>query len=105
MGKTDVPMEVVPNEKVPSSTLGTIAEKLRRGTKKVLLFKTASNASQPNVSQHSKDKEMRKLEKGNSVDSAHTNTISNSSLQEVDDDEFESAELAKYMGQVNSEIR
>lgn len=88
----------------PSSTLSTIAEKLRRGTKKVLLFKNAATSSQTNVSPAPKEKE-RKLEKGNSVDSAHTNTISNSSLQEVDDDEFESAELAKYMGQVNSEIR
>lgn len=90
----------------PVSTLSSIAEKLRRGTKKVLLFKNAPatvpvNVTQPPNEQH----DVRKLEKGNSVDSAHTNTISNSSLQEVDDDEFESAELAKYMGQVNSEIR
>lgn len=114
IGKSDVtPADATSTDKGTSSTLGTIAEKLRRGTKKVLQFKNASNASpsQTNVSQASKaskaskEKETRKLEKGNSVDSAHTNTISNSSLQEVDDDEFESAELAKYMGQVNSEIR
>lgn len=91
-----------------TTTLGTIAEKLRRGTKRVLLFKHSTNASQlangaqQQQQQQSKDKELRKLEKGNSVES---NTISNSSLQEVDDDEFESAELAKYMGQINSEIR
>lgn len=92
-----------------TTTLGTIAEKLRRGTKRVLLFKHSSNASQTangaqqqQQQQQLKDKELRKLEKGNSVES---NTISNSSLQEVDDDEFESAELAKYMGQINSEIR
>lgn len=106
IGKSDVPTsEASSTDKVVSSTLGNIAEKLRRGTKKVLLFKNTSNSSQTNVSQASKDKDIRKLEKGNSVDSAHTNTISNSSLQEVDDDEFESAELAKYMGQINSEIR
>lgn len=46
-----------------------------------------------------------KLQKDSSVDSAHTNTISNSSLQEVDAEEFDSAELAKYMGEVNNEIR
>lgn len=99
------------NDKVATNpattTLGTIAEKLRRGTKRVLLFKQSTNASQTTngiqqQQQPSKDKEMRILEKGNSVES---NTISNSSLQEVDEDEFESAELAKYMGQVNSEIR
>lgn len=94
------------------STLGTIAEKLR---KKVLLFKSVSSSSQ-GTSNNTNDnneqvvgakerREERKLEKGSSVDSAHTNTISNSSLQEVDDDEFESTELAKYMGQINNEIR
>lgn len=95
------------------STLGTIAEKLKR---RVMLFKTTSNSTSgtssanvnnsnqqnPNCSRHRDD---RKLEKGNSVDSANTNTISNSSLQEVDDDEFDSTELAKYMGQINNEIR
>lgn len=94
------------------STLGTIAEKLR---KKVLLFKSASTSSQGNSNNVNNNadsstetkakRDNRKLEKGSSVDSAHTNTISNSSLQEVDDDEFESTELAKYMGQVNNEIR
>lgn len=88
-----------------SSTLGTIAEKLRRGTRKVLLFKTNSNSAPSTVTTVVVKEKERKLEKGSSVDSAHTNTISNSSLQEVDDDEFESTELAKYMGQINSEIR
>lgn len=45
-----------------------------------------------------------KLRKHNSIDSAHTNTISNSSLQEVDAEEFDSTELANYMGVVNNEI-
>lgn len=96
----------------PSSTLGTIAEKLKR---KVLLFKGGSSSAS-NSSAHAsnadgnsggggRNREGRKLEKGNSMDSAHTNTISNSSLQEVDDDEFDSTELAKYMGQINNEIR
>lgn len=92
------------------STLGTIAEKLRR---RVMLFKTNSNSSQGGSSSNAanddttqgeeRHRDGRKLEKGNSIDSA--NTISNSSLQEVDDDEFDSNELAKYMGQINNEIR
>lgn len=83
------------------STLSTIAEKLRRGTRKVLLFRTSPNSSTPQ-SPVTKD---AKLKKGNSVDSAHTNTISNSSLQEVDAEEFDSAELTKFMGEINNEIR
>lgn len=83
------------------STLSTIAEKLRRGTRKVLLFRTSPNNSTP---QSPVSKEV-KLKKGNSVDSAHTNTISNSSLQEVDGEEFDSAELTKFMGEINNEIR
>lgn len=83
------------------STLSTIAEKLRRGTRKVLLFRTSPNNS---TSQSPISKEA-KLKKGNSVDSAHTNTISNSSLQEVDAEEFDSAELTKFMGEINNEIR
>lgn len=107
----------------PTSTLGTIAEKLKR---KVLLFKStpsagnsSTHASNGNADSTScggdgggvgiimggRNRAGRKLEKGSSVDSAHTNTISNSSLQEVDDDEFDSTELAKYMGQINNEIR
>lgn len=86
------------------STLGTIAEKLRRGTRKVLLFSTTTSniASPTHAATNGKD---TKLQKDNSVDSAHTNTISNSSLQEVDAEEFDSAELAKYMGEINEEIR
>lgn len=105
-----------------ASTLSTIAEKFKR---KVFSFKStsgsgsgnsASNASGGNADGVSsgggagivmtgRNRDGRKLEKGSSVDSAHTNTISNSSLQEVDDDEFDSTELAKYMGQINNEIR
>lgn len=91
------------------NTLSTIAEKIRRGTKIVFLFKQPSSApSSPNsvaAAVAIAAKTPKLLKKGNSVDSAHTNTISNSSLQEVDDDEFDSAELAKYMGEINREIR
>lgn len=111
-----------PASVMATSTLGTIAEKFKR---KVLLFKSTSSsagnssthASNTNADSSSgggggglvmgggRNRDGRKLEKGSSVDSAHTNTISNSSLQEVDDDEFDSTELAKYMGQINNEIR
>lgn len=93
------------------SALGTIAEKLRRGT--IMLFSSTSTAAASTdgtagSSSLSGGKDARdavKLQKDSSVDSAHTNTISNSSLQEVDAEEFDSAELAKYMGEVNNEIR
>lgn len=89
-------------KKEDKSTLGTIAEKLRRGTRKVLLFTTttSNNPSPTHITINES-----KLQKDSSVDSAHTNTISNSSLQEVDAEEFDSAELAKYMGEINNEIR
>lgn len=112
-----------PTAAQPTSTLGTIAEKFKR---KVFLFKGASSSGTGNTSSHTsngnadggsggcdgggivmsaRNRDGRKLDKDSSVDSAHTNTISNSSLQEVDDDEFDSTELAKYMGQINNEIR
>lgn len=97
------------------TTLSTIAEKLRRGTRKVLQFKTTSPNSSTTTSSHQQQQvetvaigttatsgNEAKLQKVNSVD---TNTISNSSLQEVDGEEFDSAELAKYMGEINQEIR
>lgn len=96
------------------SALGSIAEKLRRGTRKIMLFTTTGSTSPSSSSPGHISKEhttviaakprVPKLQKDNSIDSAHTNTISNSSLQEVDAEEFDSAELAKYMGVVNNEI-
>lgn len=46
---------------------------------------------------------IHRLTKLASVDSA--NTISNSSLQEVDEEEFNSTDLVKYMEQVNQVIK
>lgn len=98
------------------SALGSIAEKLRRGTRKIMLFTTTGSTSPSSSSPGHVSREPTtviaattrqrppKLRKDNSIDSAHTNTISNSSLQEVDAEEFDSAELAKYMGVVNNEI-
>lgn len=45
---------------------------------------------------------IQKMTSTNSIYS--TSTISNSSLQEYDDDELDTAELAKYMRQINKEI-
>lgn len=88
-----------------ASTLTTIAEKLRRGTRKVLQFTTTTSSGVAAAAPACVNSREVKLQKDNSVESAHTNTISNSSLQEVDAEEFDSAELAKYMGEINNEIR
>lgn len=98
------------------STLGSIAEKLRRGTRKVLLFTSSSAAATAakttipgptaghNVADVGTGQAAPTLQKHNSIDSGGTNTISNSSLQEVDAEEFDSAELARHMGEINNEI-
>ncbi|XP_055587833.1 pyrokinin-1 receptor-like [Uranotaenia lowii] len=87
--------------------LSTIAEKLRRGTRKVLQF-SKSPLGSPNKSAAKKEDQGDKnrwLGKKASVDSVDTNTISNSSLKEYDEEEFSSAELARFMAEVNNEIR
>lgn len=118
-GITAAPMTTKFHRRDERSALGSIAEKLRRGTRKIILFTTTGSTSPSSLSPShlSKDDTTAvvavdvahssrppKLRKNNSVDSAHTNTISNSSLQEVDAEEFDSAELAKNMGVVNKEI-
>uniref|UniRef100_A0A182Q2B0 G-protein coupled receptors family 1 profile domain-containing protein n=1 Tax=Anopheles farauti TaxID=69004 RepID=A0A182Q2B0_9DIPT len=94
--------------------LSTIAEKLKRGTKKVLAFSksptsTPSRGIVPPVAAgmgaDTASERRKAYRKRNSCDSVDTNTISNSSLKEFDEDEFSSAELARFMGEVNSEIR
>ncbi|XP_053698747.1 pyrokinin-1 receptor-like [Sabethes cyaneus] len=90
--------------------LATIAEKLRRGTQRVLQFNKSPAASPCTehatpVSNDEREGKRRWLKKKTSVDSVDTNTISNSSLQEFDEEEFSSAELARVMGEINREIR
>uniref|UniRef100_A0A182W0C5 G-protein coupled receptors family 1 profile domain-containing protein n=1 Tax=Anopheles minimus TaxID=112268 RepID=A0A182W0C5_9DIPT len=94
--------------------LSTIAEKLRRGTKKVLAFskspsstpcKTSGPLAANGTDTEVASERRKAYRKRNSCDSVDTNTISNSSLKEFDEDEFSSAELARFMGEVNSEIR
>ncbi|XP_058060071.1 pyrokinin-1 receptor-like [Anopheles bellator] len=94
-----------PPDSETSGRLSTIAEKLRRGTKKVLAF-SKSPVSTPGQTGTGQGSERRKAHrKRNSCDSVDTNTISNSSLKEFDEEEFSSAELARFMAEVNSEIR
>lgn len=85
--------------------LNTIAEKLRKCTKKVLIFKTESPAVNEMINDHvvTNDNTItKKLSNDTSIISA--NTISNSSLQEIDEEEFTSSELAQMMDVVNREI-
>ncbi|XP_055616114.1 pyrokinin-1 receptor-like [Toxorhynchites rutilus septentrionalis] len=89
----------------PSGKLSTIAEKLRRGTKKVLQFSKSPPMSPTMTEPVAQEDKRRWLRKKESVDSVDTNTISNSSLKEYDEEEFSSAELARYMAEVNNEIR
>nr|QBC65466.1 PK receptor [Aedes aegypti] len=104
--RTGVPLE----NGDPGGRLSTIAEKLRRGTKKVLQFSKSPSTSPTktstgSVSAPDRDAKRRWLRKKESVDSVDTNTISNSSLKEYDEEEFSSAELAKFMAEINNEIR
>lgn len=96
----------------PGGRLSTIAEKLRRGTKKVLQFSKSPSTSPTKTSSTGnvapadhQDGKSRWLRKKESVDSVDTNTISNSSLKEYDEEEFSSAELARFMAEINNEIR
>lgn len=79
------------------SKLATIAEIVRRGTKKVQkLSKTNTLIEVPNIP----ERKIR-IKSNNSIDS---NTISNSSLQELADEELTTTELAKYMCKINLEL-
>ncbi|CAO1420678.1 unnamed protein product [Diamesa serratosioi] len=97
------------NKKTPlpqsENKLNTIAEKLRKCTKKVLIFKTESPTVNEMINEHvvTNDNTItKKLSNDTSIISA--NTISNSSLQEIDEEEFTSSELAQMMDVVNREI-
>uniref|UniRef100_A0A182JBU8 G-protein coupled receptors family 1 profile domain-containing protein n=1 Tax=Anopheles atroparvus TaxID=41427 RepID=A0A182JBU8_ANOAO len=94
--------------------LSTIAEKLRRGTKKVLALskspvgtpcKSTTPVALDGDGAEVSERRRKAYRKRQSCDSVDTDTISNSSLKEFDEDEFSSAELARFMGEVNSEIR
>jgi hypothetical protein len=78
----------------------SFAEKLRKCTQKVLIFKTDANL--PSKTVEEKPQIMKKVS-NESLRSG--NTISNSSLKEIDEEEFTSSELAQMMFQINNEIR
>lgn len=74
----------------------SFTEKLR----KVLIFKTDGNSSLADTEQKIK---IKKKPSNGSLGSG--NTISNSSLKEIDEEEFTSSELAQKMFEINNEIR
>lgn len=78
----------------------SFAEKLKKCTQKVLIFKADANSSSKIT------EEMPKIKKKESNESLRSgNTISNSSLKEIDEEEFTSSELAQMMTEINHEIR
>lgn len=78
----------------------SFAEKLKKCTQKVLIFKSDASSSTPITEGTVKIKKKASME---SIGSG--NTISNSSLKEIDEEEFTSSELAQIMFEVNNEIR
>lgn len=76
----------------------TLAERLRNCTKRVLTFKTEASSCLASVAKT----EIMKKPSNDSMRSG--NTISNSSLKEIDEEEFTSTELAQMMHEKNSEI-
>lgn len=76
----------------------TLAQRLRKCTQKVLTFK--SEASPCTVTDGKA--EIKKKPSNDSIRSG--NTISNSSLKEIDEEEFTSTELAQMMHEINSKI-
>lgn len=79
--------------------LGILADRLRFGTKG--LFTSDMKNSRPKVRPEVASAPPR-LRSEASIESA--NTISNSSLQDLDETEFTGSELARYMGEVNFDL-
>ncbi|XP_012276499.1 pyrokinin-1 receptor-like [Orussus abietinus] len=80
-------------------TLGILAERLRMGTRG--FFAQQQKSPRPRVTPEVASAPP-KLQSHPSIDSA--NTISNSSLQDLDETEFTGSELAKYMGELNFDL-
>lgn len=76
----------------------TLAQRLRKCTQRVLTFKSDTS---PCTAADGKE-EIKKKVSPESIRSG--NTISNSSLKEIDEEEFTSTELAQMMHEINSEI-
>lgn len=93
-----------PNDKSADTFNGnrrtSFAERLKKCTQRVLIFKTDVNLSS------AANEESQKIKKKVSSESLKSGyTISNSSLKEIDEEEFTSTELAQMMFEVNKEIR
>lgn len=88
-----------------SYTIGCLTKKLREFPESTrTMFKQNLDEANINKNLQSVNKENKrpKLNTHSSIDSAKS-TISNSSLQDMDEMEFESAELAHYMGELNQQ--
>ncbi|XP_024938460.1 pyrokinin-1 receptor isoform X2 [Cephus cinctus] len=79
---------------------GILAERLRLGTKN--LFTSNHQKSTKSIVRPEVASAPPILQSQPSIDSA--NTISNSSLQDLDETEFSGLELARYMGQLNFDL-
>lgn len=79
------------------------AEALKKCTQKVLIFKTDVTPSSPLPMAIEGIAKVRKKNSSGSIKSG--NTISNSSLKEIDEEEFTSSELAQMMHEINNEIK
>lgn len=97
----DNSLKCIKAKKVRGVTSGSsFAEKLRKCTEKVMIFKTDETSLPKTVKE---EPQMTKKTSNGSVRSS--NSISNSSLKEIDEDEFTSTELAQMMHEINMEIR
>ncbi|XP_011309955.1 neuromedin-U receptor 2 [Fopius arisanus] len=85
---------------IKTVSIGLIAERLRSGTKELFAHqqKQVKSRMRPELSQRAQSI----IQSRTSIESA--NTISNSSLQDLDETEFTGSELAEYMGKVNIEL-
>ncbi|XP_063976912.1 pyrokinin-1 receptor-like [Diachasmimorpha longicaudata] len=81
-------------------TIGLLAERLRSSTKE--LFAHQQRQSKLRTRADPSQKPQSKIKSRPSLESE--NTISNSSLQDLDDTEFTGCELAEYMGEINTEL-
>ncbi|XP_015116408.1 pyrokinin-1 receptor [Diachasma alloeum] len=81
-------------------TIGLLAERLRSSTKE--LFAHQQRHSKPRARPDPLQKTQSRIKSHPSIESA--NTISNSSLQDLDETEFTGSELAEYMGEINIEL-
>jgi len=80
---------------------GILTERLGLGTKG-FFAQHRKNSTNPAKPKSENDIVMPRFQSHPSIESA--NTISNSSLQDLDETEFTGTELARYMGELNFEL-